>query len=71
MYKEGYKLRAYLSILTCLVRKHWPGFVTMPNGRTEIAWTWDHYAYAPDPEGEYGRRLRNCGSRVIHYFWVS
>jgi hypothetical protein len=71
VYKEGYKLRAYLSILGWLVRKHWPGFVTMPNGRTEIAWTWDHYAYAPHPEGKYGRTLRNCGFRVIFDFWIS
>jgi hypothetical protein len=68
MYKEGYKLRAYSSIHGCLVRKHWPGFMTMPNGCTEIACTWDHYAYTPDLEGEYMRRLRNCGSRVIRDF---
>jgi hypothetical protein len=71
VYKEGYKVRTYSSILGCIVRKHWPGFVTMPNGCKEVAWTWSHYAHAPDPEATHTRRLKNCQSRVIREFWVS
>ncbi|XP_051227071.1 autonomous transposable element EN-1 mosaic protein [Lolium perenne] len=70
VYKEGYKVRTYSSILGCIVRKHWPGFVTMPNGCKEVAWIWSHYAHAPDPEATHTRRLKNCQSRVIREFWT-
>ncbi|KAK1661689.1 hypothetical protein QYE76_049848 [Lolium multiflorum] len=42
----------------------------MPNGCKEVAWTWGHYAHAPDPEATHTRRLKNCQSRVIREFWT-
>jgi hypothetical protein len=68
IYKDDAKPpRVYPSILGCLVRKHFPGFVSMPSGGESIAWTWRHYSYAPDPEGI----LDNTQQRVLHDFWVS
>lgn len=64
-------MRTYSSILGCLVRHHWPGSVTMPDGRMQVAWTWEHYKYAPDPQGTTEDGLEDCQARVLHDFWVS
>ena len=67
-YKDDVKPpRVYSSILGCLVRKYFPGFVPMPSGGESIAWTWRHYLYVPDPDGA----LENAQQRVLHDFWVS
>ncbi|KAM0836624.1 hypothetical protein ACQ4PT_062205 [Festuca glaucescens] len=65
-YKDDVKPpRIYLSILGCLIRKHFPGFVDLPTGGKSIAWTWRHYKYAEDPEGVF----ENAQHRVIRNFF--
>jgi hypothetical protein len=68
-YKDDVKPpRVYSSILGCLVRKHFPGFITVSKicGTQCVAWTWKHYMYAKDPEGEFD----NAQQRVMDDFWV-
>ena len=59
--------RTYASILGCLVRKFFPGIVTLPDGGKSVAWTFKHYTYEADPEGEYN----NMAHKTLRYFWVS
>ncbi|XP_047050609.1 uncharacterized protein LOC124655813 [Lolium rigidum] len=67
-YKDDVKPpRVYSSILGCLVRKHFPGFIPVSKilGSQCVAWTWKHYMYAKDPEGEFD----NAQQRVLDDFW--
>jgi hypothetical protein len=67
-YKDDVKApRAYSSILGCLVRKHFPGFVDLPTGGKSIAWTWRHYKLASDLEAVF----ENAQHRVLCDFFVS
>jgi len=59
--------RTYASILGCCLRKFFPGIVTEPEGRRSVAWTFRHYCFAEDPDGEY----RNMALKTLGYFWVS
>lgn len=57
--------RAYSSILGCLIRAHFPGIVPLPSGGTDVAWTWKHYSYKSDPDGEFN----NMQDKVQCTFW--
>jgi len=59
--------RTYSSILGCCIRKFFPGIVEEEDGTRSVAWTFRHYCYAEDPDGEY----RNTGLKTLGYFWVS
>jgi hypothetical protein len=58
--------RGYANILGGLLRKYFPGLVNLPSGCRDVAWTWRHYSYAPDPHGKY----ENMQEVVVHRFWV-
>jgi hypothetical protein len=53
-----------------LVREHFPGLVEFA-GKTEPAYTFDHYTVAPDTEDLRGREFRNKAERVREELWVS
>ena len=57
----------YSSILGASVRAYFPGVVTLPNSLEDVAWTWKHYRYAPDPDGEYN----HIAEKIQVLFWVS
>jgi hypothetical protein len=59
------KQRLVNHVLGNLCRIHYPGVVTLPSGRQELATTWDNYQYAPN--GDY----RAAQGTVSHDFWVS
>ena len=68
LYRDGMKpYRGYSSILGALVRKYFPGIVNLPNGQQDVAWTWKHYHYAPDPDGEF----ESIAEKIQVRFWVS
>jgi hypothetical protein len=52
-------LEAYLGSI-------FPGLVNLPNSGRDVAWTWRHYSYAPDPHGKY----ENMQEVIVHKFWV-
>jgi hypothetical protein len=52
-------------VLGNLGRLHYPGMVTLPNGRREIANTWEHFWFAHD--GDY----ETTQGAVLHDLWVS
>jgi len=53
-----------------LCRDHFPGLVHI-GGRYEPAWTWEHYAHAPDQLDRDGRCFDNKAERVKAELWVS
>ena len=58
--------KTYANILGGLLRKHFPGIVSLPSGGRDVAWSWKHYSYADDPLG----KCRNLQRRVVRDFWV-
>jgi hypothetical protein len=58
------------SILGLLCREHFPGLVKYA-GVTGPAFTFDHYAVAPDAVDQDGRELNNKEERVKQELWVS
>jgi hypothetical protein len=58
----------------CIVREKFPRLVTIPNGRTSVAWTWKHYSYpplVPMPDDDDDFEVENTQQRVLAVFWVS
>ncbi|KAM0864639.1 hypothetical protein ACQ4PT_043798 [Festuca glaucescens] len=51
-------------ILGCLIREHYPGLVTLPDGTCEPAWTYYHYKHAKD-----NSKFVNVATRVLNEFW--
>jgi hypothetical protein len=47
-----------------LVRLHWPGLMTLPNGKSVPATTWEHYLYG------VCRTFGNTHALVWDAFWV-
>ena len=41
--------------------------VTLPDGDRSVAWSFKHYTYEEDPNGEY----HNMAEKTLAYFWVS
>ena len=58
--------RAYSNIIAGLLRKYFPRLVDLPTGGRDVAWSWRHYSYAPDPHD----RHENMQEVVVHRFWV-
>ena len=52
-------------ILGLLLKHHFPGIVT-PESLPEPAWTWGHYAVAPDQPDVLGRVFNNKAVRVLN-----
>ena len=59
--------RTYASILGWCLRKFFLGIVILPEGGKSVAWTFRHYCFAEDPDGEYP----NMALKTFGYFWVS
>lgn len=57
--------RTPATVLGCLCRKHFPGLVTLKDGKREPAWSWKRYELAADDEQD------NKQERVLADFWVS
>jgi hypothetical protein len=57
-------------ILGLLCREHFPGLVEYA-GVTGPAFTFDHYAVAPDAVDRDGREFNNKAERVKQELWVS
>jgi len=57
-------------ILGLLCREHFPGLVEYA-GVTSPAYTFDHYAVAPDAVDRDGRQFNNKAERVKQELWVS
>ena len=57
-------------ILGLLCREHFPGLVEYA-GVTSPAYTFDHYAVAPDAVDRDGREFNNKAERVKQEMWVS
>lgn len=64
MVVSGVGARSANGILGLLCRQHYPGIVTYA-GKTEPAYSFDHYAVGPDAE------YPNKAARVKAEFWVS
>jgi len=58
------------NILGLLCREHFPGLVEYA-GVTGPAFTFDHYAVAPDAVDRDGREFNNKAERVKQELWVS
>jgi hypothetical protein len=58
------------NILGLLCREHFPGLVEYA-GVTGPAFTFDHYAVAPDAVDRDGREFNNKVERVKQELWVS
>ena len=57
-------------ILGLLCREHYPGLVEYA-GKTEPAYTFDHYAAAADGTDLQGRQFPHMAARVKGELWVS
>jgi hypothetical protein len=57
-------------IIGILCRQHFPGMVEY-GGVWEPAYTFEHYAAAPDTEDREGRVFSNKAERVKKELWVS
>lgn len=67
---EGDHSRHVNGILGLLIKEKFPGMVTL-GGVTEPAYTWAHYAAAPDARDREGRVFPNRAERVKAELWVS
>ena len=57
-------------ILGLLCREHFPGLVDWAGG-VELAYTFEHYASAPDARDREGKKFDNKAQRVVKELWVS
>jgi hypothetical protein len=62
--------RTVNGIIGILCRQHFPGMVEY-GGVWEPAYTFEHYAAAPDAEDREGRVFSNKAERVKGKLWVS
>lgn len=67
---EGSHTRSVNGIIGLLRREHYPGLVEYA-GVWGPAYTFDHYAVAPDAEDRDGRVFNNKVERVKQELWVS
>ncbi|XP_062182028.1 uncharacterized protein LOC133886294 [Phragmites australis] len=65
---EGDHSRHVNGILGLLIKEKFPGMVTL-GGVTEPAYTWAHYAAAPDARDREGRVFPNRAERVKAELW--
>jgi len=67
---QGSQTRQVNGILGLLCREHYPGLVEYA-GVTGPAYSFDHYAAAPDAVDRDGRVFNNKAERVKQELWVS
>ena len=66
----GAHTRRVNGILGLLCKEHFPGMVEY-DGVMVLAYSFDHYAIAPDAEDRVGRVFNNKAERVKQEWWVN